>query len=92
VSNYAKGRRAEYRVQKLLEAVGFDTIRSAGSKGTWDVVAIGVSAVRLIQVKSDVRASKEEREAMKEYRTPAGVTKEIWTFFRRRREPVIEIL
>ena len=38
--NYLKGRRFEWKVQKQYEKLGFEVIRSAGSKGFADLVCI----------------------------------------------------
>ena len=46
---YAKGRRAEIRAKKELEADGWHVTRAAGSKGPFDLVAV---KTRLIQVKA----------------------------------------
>jgi len=50
---YIKGRQYEYKTQKLLENSGWQVIRSAGSKGPYDLVAIHKTdkIVALIQVK-----------------------------------------
>jgi len=48
---YSKGRRLEYKVKHRLEAKGWYVVRSAGSKGLIDLVAIKPKKVLLIQVK-----------------------------------------
>jgi Holliday junction resolvase len=37
---YLSGRRLEYQVKNFLKSAGCSTIRSAGSHGEWDIVAI----------------------------------------------------
>jgi Holliday junction resolvase len=74
---------------RMLEAVGYDTIRSAGSKGSWDVVAIGPENIRLIQVKSNCEPDGVERETMRAYVVPDRVSKEVWIFRDRVATPVI---
>jgi len=39
MSRYSKGARLERRVKKLLENLGFFVVRSAGSRGPFDLVA-----------------------------------------------------
>ena len=48
LSNYVKGRRAEYRTQHILKSDGYYTIRAAASKGFVDVAAVRRGAVRFI--------------------------------------------
>ena len=52
MSNYDKGARQENQLKKILEAGGAYVIRSAGSKGLFDLVAIFPDYIRLIQVKT----------------------------------------
>jgi Holliday junction resolvase len=95
VSNYAKGRRREYRVQQILERTGYQTIRAASSKGCVDVVAFRRGEVRLISVKSgSAYASAVEREALRAIVSDllGGMSVEIWRFPYRCREPLIEVL
>lgn len=94
MSNYAAGRRREYRAQRILEAAGYQTIRAASSKGVVDVVAMRQGSVRLISIKSGgAYASGIERDQLLAL-TPAcdGVTVEIWRFPERCKEPLIEVL
>jgi len=49
---YERGRDAEYRVQRELEAQGFQTLRTAGSHGALDVQAWNDRMLRFIQVKT----------------------------------------
>lgn len=51
VNHVARGRGAENAVQDELGAYGYDVIRSAGSKGAADLIAIGDGFAVLIQVK-----------------------------------------
>jgi Holliday junction resolvase len=96
VSNYAKGRRREYRVQQILELAGYQTIRAASSKGCVDVVALKRGSIRLVSVKSgSAYASGIERETLRSLASDVGgymVSVEIWRFPDRCREPLIEVL
>ncbi|MEM1668908.1 MAG: restriction endonuclease [Thermofilaceae archaeon] len=53
MTNYQKGRNFEYLIRKKLESKGFLVIRSAGSKGLFDLVAIKENEVYLIQCKKN---------------------------------------
>ena len=50
-SKYRKGAKAEWELKRHLEANGLYVVRSAGSHGLFDLVAIGPKEVLLIQVK-----------------------------------------
>lgn len=75
--NYNRGRAFEYRVKKHLEGKGYFVVRSAGSKGAFDLVAITTGAdedweeyevwVILIQCKYGTMPSKKERMKLAEY-------------------------
>ena len=80
MTNYEKGAKAEREAKKLLEMLGYDVVRSAGSKGTWDIVACHpVLGTRLIQVKVEGAMTPAEHEAIELYNTPPHVSKEVWT-------------
>lgn len=51
MTNYQRGRSFEYLLRKKLENKGFLVIRSAGSKGLFDLVVIKENEVYLIQCK-----------------------------------------
>jgi len=76
----------------LLEASGFACTRAAASLGTFDIIAIDAVSIRLIQVKCGDRCQVPpiEREAMTLFAVPPNASKEIWKFFTRQREPIIE--
>jgi Holliday junction resolvase len=40
MSRYAVGRRLEWRVRRLLEEQGYFVVRSAGSRGRADLIAV----------------------------------------------------
>jgi Holliday junction resolvase len=86
-----KGRRAEHRARKLLEAAGFEVCRAAGSKGPADLVAWDAVSIRFVSVKSGTKyASAAEREALQLLMRPANASVEIWRFPDRCRSPAIE--
>jgi len=55
---YIKGRNFEYQIKKMLERDGYYVIRSAGSHGAFDLVAIKGNEVKLFQLKN-VRSRKK---------------------------------
>lgn len=65
MSEYEKGRRAEYEVRDHLQAHGYAVIRSAGSKGIADLVAFRRGFVLFVQVKRvDEPLTPAERAAL----------------------------
>ncbi len=81
MTHYAVGRRLEYRARDELIAQGYTVVRSAGSKGPIDLVAIGPATgrrtVRLIQVKARSPRSAD-RLKLAAVSAPRGVQREIW--------------
>ena len=85
-TNYEKGRLAEYKCIKDLEANGFTCMRSAGSKGKTDVHAYDINRHKLIQVKSLSNKkgcippfTKEVQELTEQKkRVPFGTAIELW--------------
>ncbi|MBI3764145.1 MAG: hypothetical protein HY260_20075 [Chloroflexi bacterium] len=78
--NYRKGARLEQKARKLLESLGYTVIRSAGSKGPADLIAIGPTHVRLIQVKATGALRPSDITRLREVRGP--VLREIWEYYR----------
>ena len=88
-----KGSRAELRCIRILEAAGYCCTKAGGSLGVFDVIALGPTNVRAIQVKAGTaRLSGLEREAIREIRLAENVSKEYWRFPDYCREPLIEVL
>lgn len=91
MSRYAAGVRAEHRSRALLETLGYHVVRSAGSKGCVDLVAIGAAEVLLIQVKRGGRGvSPAEREALALLPRPAGCRVVVHRWRPRARLPIVE--
>lgn len=72
--HYESGRRFEYRIKNHLERIGYYVIRSAGSKGIADLVAIipvgNHSKVFLIQVKTgNANINAQEKQILIEKAT-----------------------
>ena len=52
--NYIKGRAYEYKAKKVLEEQGYTVVRTAGSHGPWDLMAIKEGTdepVKCVQIK-----------------------------------------
>ncbi len=79
MSNYSRGRKLEYAVRDELISRGYIlVVRSAGSKGPFDLVAISPSDIVLIQVKASSARRKAAVEQLKKIQVPENVRKEIW--------------
>ncbi len=63
-TNYTRGRAFEYRTKALLESLGYYVIRSAGSKGIADLVAIGDTVAAFVQCKRSGAISAKEWNAL----------------------------
>jgi hypothetical protein len=88
-----KGSRAEHKAIALLEATGYRCTKAGGSLGLFDVIAIGPHDVRCVQVKAGTKyLSGIEREQLQLLTVPANVTREVWRFPDRCREPLIETI
>lgn len=57
--NYEKGRRYEYKIKKELEKQGYTVLRTSGSHGFADLVAVKPKEIRFIQCKAQKAAKKE---------------------------------
>ena len=68
-ANYQKGRKKEYLIKKQLEREGFIVLRTAGSHGFADLVAIDKDArwIRFIQCKPDNFCAREKEKLLAEY-------------------------
>ena len=66
--NYVKGRRKEWKIRKELEIKGWIVLRTAGSHGFADLIAIGKygKRIRFIQCKPDNFSKKKTKEFLEE--------------------------
>lgn len=87
-----KGARRERQARKILETAGYHVVKAGGSLGVFDLVAIGPQGARLVQVKSNEKPRPAERERLELFPCFAYCTKELWIFYDRIREPVIELV
>ena len=67
--NYQKGRAKEYRLKRKLENQGYIVLRTAGSHGFADLVAISQNKheIKLIQVKPRKYTQKQKKLLMESY-------------------------
>lgn len=77
MTKYATGARLERLIQQELEAEGYYTVRSAGSRGAFDVIAWNDQHIRLIQSKK-AGISKAERKKMAKIVVPPNSLREVW--------------
>lgn len=89
---YRKGKKREYKTRDLLIADGFFVVRSAGSKGAFDLVAFNSESVRLVQIKANKWPGRSEIETMATIPIPPNATREVWRWNDHAREPQIRIL
>lgn len=88
----AKGRRAEHRSRILLEASGYAVLRSAASKGPFDLIGIGSTDLVLVQVKVNRPPAPAEREALSLFVCPPNCKRLIHVWRDRRRLPEVKEL
>jgi len=85
---YATGYRIERRAVKMLEDLGYIVVRSAGSHGPFDLVAISPDDIRLVQIKvmpfNANRTFFKQRLALKRIAVPLVCRKEFWIYEIRR--------
>jgi hypothetical protein len=92
MNNKAKGSRRERQARVILELAGYFVVKAGGSLGCWDLVALGPAGARLVQVKSNGKPRPAEREALELFPRLPYCSKELWVFYDRHREPMIEVL
>lgn len=85
-----KGRRNEHRTIELLESAGYRCMRSAASKGCWDVFGVNNQGFVLVQVKTNVWPNPAEMEAMRDFPSPPNTTKLIHRWNDRLRYPIVK--
>jgi len=88
---YAKGYRNERKAKLILRKKGYLVFRSAGSKGPFDLLAIGKD-ILLIQVKTNRSPGKPEMQRLVKTKVHPACRKELWIFHDRVKDPeIIEI-
>jgi len=86
----AKGRHNEHRTIALLQEQGYATVRSAASKGLWDIVAYNGLEIVFVQVKTNGWPGRQESQAMAEEMVPANGRKVIYRWDDRVKSPQIK--
>jgi Holliday junction resolvase-like predicted endonuclease len=87
-----KGSRAEHRTMALLESAGYRCMRSGGSLGEWDIIAIGTVDTVLVQVKCNRRPGTLEMLALRDFKTPPNYRKLVHVWPDHARKPqVVEL-
>jgi len=71
MTNYTRGRALEYEIRDRLREDGYQTFRTAGSRGVADIIAIKPGQILYVQAKRDGRISPAERTAL--FRAAADV-------------------
>lgn len=84
MTNYGKGARLEYKCRDLLVERGYTVIRSAGSKGAADLVAVSGADVVLIQVGKRGKSVAEAARRLQAVAAPQSVRKEVWIWVPRK--------
>ena len=92
MNHAAKGARVERKCMKLLEALGYEVTRAAGSHGLWDLIATHPTHTRYIQVKANRPPGSVEREGLVGFRCPPACSREIWVWEDHAHLPSIEVL
>jgi len=69
INKYAKGRKKEYKLKNKLEKEGYIVLRTAGSHGFADLIAISLDEheIRFIQVKPDYFPESRRKELMEKH-------------------------
>lgn len=82
MTKYASGRRIEYLARDILKSRGYMVIRSAGSKGPFDLVAIPMDGgARFIQIKKGRQSSKKALGNLKNLSCVyKGIAMELWSY------------
>jgi Holliday junction resolvase len=76
-----KGYRTERKAAEILRRSDFYVVRSGGSLGPFDLVALRRDAILLVQCKTNRGASLEELERIREYaRALPNACCEVWLF------------
>jgi Holliday junction resolvase len=86
----AKGNRNEYKSIRLLETLGYEVFRMAGSLGAFDLIAICKTDFQLIQVKSNRMPGTAELETIRNFECPANARKLVHVWIDRKRLPVVK--
>lgn len=73
-----KGSRAERECMRINEEAGFACTRAAASLGLFDVICIGPTSNKLIQIKCNRWPGTDEMERIQAFRCNPINSKEVW--------------
>ena len=76
--NYARGVYLERQARDELVKQGYVVVRSAGSRGPMDLVAIGAEEILLIQVKKKSSNVSSGRDGLDGFLCPSNCKKQLW--------------
>jgi hypothetical protein len=84
---YKKGRRIERELRMMLECENYYVMRSAGSKGIFDLIAIPTlnldKKILLIQSKCNKMPPKEELDILNDFKCPLTCEKRLYIYMDR---------
>ena len=78
MTNYDRGVYLERKARDVLIQNGYVVIRSAGSRGPMDLVAIGANEIILVQVKKKGSNVSSGREELESFLCPSNCKKQLW--------------
>ena len=91
-TNYQRGYRLERLAVKQLRDKGYYVIRSAGSHGAADIIALNPTTIMIIQIGVKGRKDAADREMLRRVPAPAGAIREMWLWDSKAREWLVEPL
>ena len=89
-TNYQKGYRLELRAAKELRAHGYYVIRSAGSHGPADVIALNSSRIIIIQIGTTGSKGPKDEDLLRRVPAPSGTLRQIWLWDKNARQWEVE--
>lgn len=84
MTNYDKGARLEYKARDALSERGYTVIRSAGSHGAADLVALKADDVVLVQVGKRGKSVAAAARLLAAVAAPGNVRREVWVWVPRK--------
>jgi len=78
MTNYRRGYALELRAKKELEIAGYYVMRSSGSHGACDLIALNQEEIRLIQVGTAGSKRPVDYEKLRRVPAPGKVFREMW--------------
>ena len=77
---YQRGVRLEYRARDVLRTQGYVVVRSAGSHGPADLIALNRREVLLVQVKHAGQPLRLALNALASLPAPSHTRKQVWVY------------